>query len=136
MILKRFGIVIAVAALTTLACSPTNSQSDFGHFHPKGKAPSEHTKAILEAAKAELPFSDKRDFEEYAKGFIAAPDSKKIMADAGHVAWDLERFNFLLEQEEFDSIHPSLVRQSMSTSTISRSEKFGQWLIERLVVVV
>ena len=113
MILKRFSLALAVAALVILACSPTNSQSDFGHFHPKGKPPSEHTKAILEAAKAELPFSDRRDFEEYSKGFIAAPDSKLIMADAGHVAWDLERFNFLLEQEEFDSIHPSLIRQSL-----------------------
>ena len=112
MILKRFSIVLAVAALTTLACSPTNSQEDFGHFDAKGKPPSEHTKAILEAAKADLPLSDTRDFEEYAKGFIAAPDSKIIEADAGHVAWDLERFNFLLEQDEFSSIHPSLVRQS------------------------
>ena len=36
----------------------------------------------------------------------------KIKADAGHVAWDMERFQFLDEQEEFDSIHPSLHRQS------------------------
>ena len=112
MILNRFSIVLAVAALTILACSPSYSQSDFGHFDPKGKPPSEHTKAILKAAKADLPFSDTRDFEEYAKGFIAAPESKIIEADAGHVAWDLERYNFLLEQDEFDSIHPSLVRQS------------------------
>ncbi len=36
----------------------------------------------------------------------------KIMADAGHVAWDMERFQFLDQEEEFDSIHPSLHRQS------------------------
>ena len=36
----------------------------------------------------------------------------KIMADAGHVAWDMERFQFLDKQDEFDSIHPSLLRQS------------------------
>ena len=35
------------------------------------------------------------------------------MADAGHVAWDMERFQFLEQQEEFDSIHPSLLRQSV-----------------------
>ena len=29
-----------------------------------------------------------------------------IMADAGHVAWDMERFQFLDQQDEFDSIHP------------------------------
>ena len=37
----------------------------------------------------------------------------KIMADAGHVAWDMERFQFLEKQEDFDSIHPSLLRQSV-----------------------
>jgi alkyl sulfatase BDS1-like metallo-beta-lactamase superfamily hydrolase len=36
----------------------------------------------------------------------------KIMADAGHVAWDMERFQFIDKQEDFDSIHPSLLRQS------------------------
>ena len=36
----------------------------------------------------------------------------KIMANAGHVAWDMERFQFLDKQDEFDSIHPSLLRQS------------------------
>ena len=37
----------------------------------------------------------------------------KIKADAGHVAWDMERFQFLDTQDEFDSIHPSLFRQSV-----------------------
>ena len=78
----------------------------------KGKPPSEHTKKILKEACTTLPFADKRDFEEQKRGFIAAPTSKKIMADAGNVAWDLNRFQFVLESEEFDSIHPSLVRQS------------------------
>ncbi|CCB65005.1 hypothetical protein [Hyphomicrobium sp. MC1] len=34
------------------------------------------------------------------------------MADAGHVASDMERFQFLDTQDEFDSIHASLLRQS------------------------
>ena len=97
---------------TAAADTPSSAVIAEGHFHPKGKEPSEHTKRILREARPDLPFSDKRDFEEYAKGFIAAPDSKIIEADAGHVAWDMERFNFLLERDEFDSIHPSLVRQS------------------------
>ena len=83
-----------------------------GHFHPKGKAPSEHTKKVLEQARATLPFADKRDFEEQKKGFIASPTYKKIMADAGNVAWDMERYDWLVEGENFASIHPSLERQS------------------------
>ncbi len=47
------------------------------HFRPKGKPPSEHTLEVLRQARARLPFSDTRDFEEEKKGFIAAPKSKK-----------------------------------------------------------
>jgi alkyl sulfatase BDS1-like metallo-beta-lactamase superfamily hydrolase len=83
-----------------------------GHFHPKGKAPSKFTVEVLEKAKAMLPFADKRDFEEQRKGFIAPMKDLQIMADAGHVAWDMKRFQFLDAQDEFDSIHPSLHRIS------------------------
>jgi alkyl sulfatase BDS1-like metallo-beta-lactamase superfamily hydrolase len=84
-----------------------------GHFHPKGKAPSTFTLEVLKQARASLPFADKRDFEEQKKGLIAPMKELKIMADAGHVAWDMERFQFLEQQEDFDSIHPSLLRQSV-----------------------
>src|SRR5271165_2430590 len=84
-----------------------------GHFHPKGKAPSKFTLEVLRQAKAKLPFADKKDFEEQKKGLIAPMKELKIKADAGHVAWDMERFQFLEKQEDFDSIHPSLLRQSV-----------------------
>lgn len=100
---------IALVAGFFVACATSTYAQ---HFDAKGKPPSEHTIKVLKDARATLPFSDTRDFEEYKKGFIAAPKSRKIMADAGHVAWDLERFQFLLDDDDFDSIHPSLVRQS------------------------
>lgn len=81
-----------------------------GHFHPKGKAPSPFTVEALRKSAANLPFSDQRDFEEQKKGLIAPMPDLKIMADAGHVAWDMERFQFLNEDREFDSIHPSMLR--------------------------
>ena len=81
-----------------------------GHFHPKGKAPSAHTIRILEDAKTTLPLADIRDLEEQARGLIAPLPDLKIMADAGNVAWDQERFLFNETQESFDSIHPSLLR--------------------------
>jgi alkyl sulfatase BDS1-like metallo-beta-lactamase superfamily hydrolase len=83
-----------------------------GHFHPKGKAPSKFTIDILKKAGSTLPFEDTRDFEEFKKGLIAPMKEMKIMADAGHVAWDMERFRFIDEQDSFDSVHPSLLRQS------------------------
>jgi alkyl sulfatase BDS1-like metallo-beta-lactamase superfamily hydrolase len=88
------------------------AESPDEHFDPKGKPPSEHTLAVIQEARESLPFSDTRDFEEAQRGFIAAPDSKVIMADAGNVAWDMERYQFFAEGRDFDSIHPSLQRQS------------------------
>jgi alkyl sulfatase BDS1-like metallo-beta-lactamase superfamily hydrolase len=84
-----------------------------GHFHPKGKAPSAHTIEVLKKARAQLPFSDRRDFEEQKKGLIAPMKQMQIKADAGNVAWDMERFQFLTTQDDFDSIHPSLHRQGV-----------------------
>ncbi len=81
-----------------------------GHFHPKGKAPSVHTVLVLEEARGGLPFADTSDFEEWERGFIAAPPSLQIMADAGNVALDMERFRFLDQEAPFDSVHPSLQR--------------------------
>jgi len=83
------------------------------HFHPKGKPPSTFTLELRNGLKAELPFDDKRDFDEAARGFIAAPPYKQIMADAGHVAWDMESYQWLLSGQDFTSIHPSLQRQAV-----------------------
>jgi linear primary-alkylsulfatase len=83
-----------------------------GHFDLKGKPPSQFTLNVLNKAKAELPFADQRDLEEQRRGLIAPMKDLQIMADAGHVAWDMQRFQFLDAQDEFDTIHPSLHRQS------------------------
>jgi len=83
------------------------------HFDPKGKMPSKFTIELQNGLRQSLPFEDKRDFEEAEKGFIAAPDYKKIMAEAGHVAWDMGSYEWLLQGKDFDSIHPSLQRQAI-----------------------
>ena len=83
------------------------------HFHPQGKMPSKFTIELRNGVRATLPFEDERDFEEAKKGFIAAPPYKQIMADAGHVAWDMASYEFLLHGKDFDSIHPSLQRQAV-----------------------
>ena len=82
------------------------------HFHAKGKIPTEHTRAVLEAARAALPFHDTRDFEECARGLIARMEAKQIKADAGHDAWDMAKFDFIDAADDYDSIHPSLLRQA------------------------
>jgi alkyl sulfatase BDS1-like metallo-beta-lactamase superfamily hydrolase len=83
------------------------------HFHPKGKMPSKFTLESQNKLRQSLPFDDKRDLEEQKKGFIAAPDYKQIKAEAGHVAWDMGSYEWLLQGKDFDSIHPSLQRQAI-----------------------
>lgn len=82
------------------------------HFDSKGNQPSQTTISKWEILKETLPFEDIKDFEERDKGFIAEPEYKQIMAEAGHVAWDMEKYDFLLEDKDFKSIHPSLQRQA------------------------
>ncbi len=93
--------------------TPTDTKAEAKHFHPKGKLPSRFTIEAQHGLRATLPFEDKRDFEEAQHGFVAAPPYKKIMAEAGNVAWDMESYEFLLEGKDFDSIHPSLQRQAI-----------------------
>ena len=66
----RSALIIVILLSFTVVSSAQE------HFHSKGKPPSEHTKKVLEEARADLPFDDVRDFEEYSKGFIAARDSR------------------------------------------------------------
>ena len=113
--MPALGAAFAVGSNIALNESPAQAQEAAplkGHFHPKGKAPSKHTLEVLKKARTTLPFADKRDFEEQKRGLIAPMKDMKIMADGGHVAWDMEQFQFLDNQDDFDSIHPSLVRIS------------------------
>jgi alkyl sulfatase BDS1-like metallo-beta-lactamase superfamily hydrolase len=87
-------VPLAFNAGAAAAESPGAQQApaNVGHFDPHGKPPSTFTLEIRDRLKAELPFSNKRDFDEAKKGFIAEPPYKQIMADAGHVAWDMASY--------------------------------------------
>ena len=101
------GSVLAAGGGGVVTADPSK------HFDPKGKMPSKFTIELRNGLRKSLPFEEKRDFEEAKKGFIAAPDYKQIKAEAGHVAWDMGSYEFLLTDKEYDSIHPSLQRQAV-----------------------
>jgi alkyl sulfatase BDS1-like metallo-beta-lactamase superfamily hydrolase len=92
---------------------PDGGASVARHFDPLGKPPSSFTLELRNGLKAQLPLDDKRDFDEAKRGFIAEPPYTKIMADAGHVAWDMGSYGWLLTGKDFESIHPSLQRQAV-----------------------
>ena len=106
---KTTLLIFVLLAFSTSGFAGT----DHKHFHPKGKMPSKYTVELQKKLKETLPFEDKRDFEEQKKGFIAAPPYKQIKAEAGHVAWDMGSYEWLLQGKDFDSIHPSLQRQAI-----------------------
>ena len=91
------GALAALVCAGTVALAPASAhaqQHPADHFDPKGKAPSKFTIELLQQQKATLPLGDERDFAEQKKGFIA-PMQGDILSDAGHVAWDMKRFEFL-----------------------------------------
>jgi alkyl sulfatase BDS1-like metallo-beta-lactamase superfamily hydrolase len=110
LLLAVFGAWPIVSASQPKQTSPESAP---GHFDPLGKSPSKFTIEFRNGLKATLPFADRRDFEEAQRGFIAAPSYTQIKADAGHVAWDMGSYKWLLgvlQGKDFESINPSLQR--------------------------
>jgi alkyl sulfatase BDS1-like metallo-beta-lactamase superfamily hydrolase len=62
----------------------------------------------------ELPFEDRRDFEEAERGFIAPlPDGGVIRAGDGSDVWNTQKFSFIEEDSPAPhTVNPSLWRQS------------------------
>jgi linear primary-alkylsulfatase len=84
-----------------------------GHEDPRNDATAA-TRAANAALAASLPFEDRRDFEEAARGLIAPlPDGGVIRAADGRPVWDLSRFSFIEQGAPApDTVNPSLWRQS------------------------
>jgi len=60
----------------------------------------------------QLPFEDKRDFEEATRGFIAPPADGPVLKDDGDWVFDPHRLNFIEEGSEAPAtVNPSLWRQ-------------------------
>ena len=59
-----------------------------------------------------LPFSDTRDFDDAARGFMGTIDNARIASPQGRVIWSLEPYAFLAEEDAPSTVNPSLWRQS------------------------
>lgn len=80
-------------------------------------APKDATKATIDVnnqVKEDLPFSDKKDFDNAQKGFIAKQDVVTIKNDNGDVVWDLEAYKkyISLDKPSPDTVNPSLWRNA------------------------
>ncbi|MEN2271694.1 alkyl sulfatase dimerization domain-containing protein [Vibrio diabolicus] len=79
--------------------------------------PKDATKATISVnnqIKADLPFNDKKDFENAQKGFIAKQDVVTIKNDNGDVVWDLEAYKkyISLDKPSPNTVNPSLWRNA------------------------
>ncbi|HEX7198681.1 MAG TPA: MBL fold metallo-hydrolase, partial [Dongiaceae bacterium] len=59
-----------------------------------------------------LPFSDRQDFEDAQRGFVAASPRLVIKNARGGVAWDLDAYAFLGKEQAPPTVNPSLWRQA------------------------
>lgn len=79
--------------------------------------PKEATQSTINVnnqVKQDLPFSDKKDFEDAQKGFIAKQDVVTITNGKGDVVWDLEAYKKYigLDKPSPDTVNPSLWRNA------------------------
>lgn len=79
--------------------------------------PKDATKATISVnnqVKADLPFNDKKDFENAQNGFIAKQDVVTIKNDNGDVVWDLEAYKkyISLDKPSPNTVNPSLWRNA------------------------
>ena len=59
-----------------------------------------------------LPFSDTRDFDEAARGFLGTIEHADITNPQGRVVWSLKPYGFLSDETAPDTVDPSLWRQA------------------------
>ncbi len=104
-------IVRCTATLLVVAIFGCNADTQ-PNSSTEVNAPSQATRAKQQALRESLPFSDRRDFDEHQRGFVAAPAYRRIESEAGDTVWDIGQYDFLLTGETYDSIHPSLQRQA------------------------
>jgi alkyl sulfatase BDS1-like metallo-beta-lactamase superfamily hydrolase len=80
----------------------------------KANSPKDATASVLKhhaTVRATLPFSDTRDLDESAKGFIGTRANALVEKD-GRIVWSLEQYGFLSDEEAAPTVNPSLWRQA------------------------
>lgn len=71
------------------------------------------TRRVLADAAGALPDDDGTDVEDARRGLIAPlPDGGAITNAAGGVVWDVGAYEWVDEDVEHDTVHPSLLRQT------------------------
>src|ERR1700742_773380 len=100
--LKTLFLLAALGA-SALHCQQVSAQS-------KDAEPA--TRAANEAFAKSLPFSDRADFEDAKRGFIATLPDGAIAGPGAKPAFDTRPYAFLQKDEVPATVNPSLWRQA------------------------
>jgi alkyl sulfatase BDS1-like metallo-beta-lactamase superfamily hydrolase len=77
------------------------------------KDASSAVRKMQQSLRERLPFSDRADYDDATRGYIATIENAHIVNDAGRPVWTLEPYGFLGEKNAApDTINPSLFRQA------------------------
>lgn len=95
----------AVALAGALAAGPILAQ-----VAPKAPEPST-IQSNADMAKS-LPFSDRRDFEDAMRGFIATVPDALVPGTGARPVWNMKPYDFLQADAPADTVNPSLWRQA------------------------
>ncbi|MCP4667344.1 MAG: MBL fold metallo-hydrolase, partial [Deltaproteobacteria bacterium] len=110
-ILKKLSLIFLLGlAAVFSACEkkvPYDPDADAqGHT-----APTALTAELNAEVLKELPFSDKQDFKECQRGFIAGDPDLRVMDSRGDIIWNQPAYGFI-KNEAPSSVNPSLWRQA------------------------
>ncbi len=104
---KLAATLLLVFAFTIIGCKKENLPDADPQGHTRPSQITENANArVLEA----LPFSDKQDFKNAARGLIATDPQLIIKNQEGDKIWDQPAYEFM-DKEAPDSVNPSLWRQ-------------------------
>ncbi|HVW28678.1 MAG TPA: alkyl sulfatase dimerization domain-containing protein [Polyangiaceae bacterium] len=124
---RSLSVSILCASLATLHCSRQRAADgdESSTRHPlvataaaaeqPSLAPKDATDATMKANAAYLsmlPFSDRQDFDDAQRGFVAKPTSSVVKDKSGRVVWSLEDYAFEQAAEAPPTVKPSLWRQA------------------------
>lgn len=98
--------IICLGVLALMGCSGDSENFDFQGFSEPTKATQKHNAAIARL----LPLDTQQDFEDAARGLIAADDSSVVRTEAGKLVWDIPSYAFI-DGDAPASVNPSLWRQ-------------------------
>jgi alkyl sulfatase BDS1-like metallo-beta-lactamase superfamily hydrolase len=98
-----FKLVLAASAACAFHCQPAAAQS-------KDAEPA--TRAANDAFVKSLPFSDRADFDDARRGFIATLSDGVVAGAGSRPAFDTRPYAFLQKDEVPATVNPSLWRQA------------------------